>query len=553
MENKSKYVLITTLTIIWIVFTGCYPWISRPGPPPFHEKQESHYFKNVIDQVNMNNVTYKLGENSIPTIKGVNESDRKKEFKNALDADLILRFAWLSDVHIIQRELKFGSRMFSSAFDEIVSATEFNEAQADFNWAVYLSHIAAINALNRDIHSGPVDFMINTGDSVNTGSIEELYQFVYISNKLEIPWLNVVGNHDTTIFGNYKTRLGYGHDPKVNFFPIKNLGNFAWMHRSFPKKDGYKYESMISGYGRHLLPLPENCVHKFSIETTSGKKLAPTFLHGFDLRSKEKCDDKTLKDPHDDSFYDEESIGDYATDLSTNSIPVRLIVLNSARKDGFGSEGSIETRQCDWLKCQLLPEDRGINLIFFHHRPKGFAFWKVKKILANHGGTVVLFTGHVHPKSDYNVTWYPGKHDHGFYELNTGSILEFPQIGRIIELRRDPGGRVWLIARALWNNHMKVQEEDDLPSGTEDKEKERKAVLGCCTNSKNRETIQNNAFDFVHCEKYNVDAVRCGNYGAYDDYLANQGRTLLSRSYALKTIWENANMIFQIYPPKPIE
>jgi len=45
-------------------------------------------------------------------------------------------------------------------------------------------------------------------------------QFIYISNQLNIPWLNLVGNHDDTIFGNYNPRLGYGRDPDVNFYPV---------------------------------------------------------------------------------------------------------------------------------------------------------------------------------------------------------------------------------------------------------------------------------------------------------------------------------------------
>ena len=110
--------------------------------------------------------------------------------------------------------------------------------------------------------------MVHTGDSIDAGTIQELYQFIYISDKLQmIPWLNLVGNHDVAIFGNYQERIAYAREAGVNFYPVGDLTNFVWMHRK---------QRVISGFGWHLLPAPSEGGHSPSEGTWPGKKLPPT-------------------------------------------------------------------------------------------------------------------------------------------------------------------------------------------------------------------------------------------------------------------------------------
>jgi predicted phosphodiesterase len=371
MQNKFYYRFIVALLMICPLFTSC-AYLSAPGIP-LHKGQEQGYFEDLID-CNKPNLPYEKAEDFELRVLDVDKDE-------ALAAPLLLRFVWLTDVHMIQREIKLGSKIFSHALDEVAPSTEFNNAQEDFHWAVYFSQIAAINELHR---KDPIDFMIHTGDSANYGSVEEIYQFIYITNKLKIPWLNIVGNHDTTILGNFLSRLGYGRDPNVIFYPVSDLGGFVWMHRS-------KDLSQISGYGRHLLPVPVNCQHEPSISTWPNKKLVRTFHHGFDLELGETCS----TEPSENISYDSKKLGDYATDLCGIPIPVRLIALNSAKKDAFGANISINNEQREKLKKELLHESGGINLVFVHHRLDENN--ETEALLANHGdGTVVAFTGHKH-------------------------------------------------------------------------------------------------------------------------------------------------------------
>jgi predicted phosphodiesterase len=520
MQNKAYYRFIVALLMISPLFTGCYSYIAEHGPS-ICGNPERNCFEDLIKHSQAQpdgHLNFRLAEDSELRVRveNFNSRDRTDELatykREALTAPLLMRFVWLSDVHIRQRELRWGSKLFSEYLKKSVPSAEFNEAQADFHWAVYFSQIEAINQLNRDYRYRPVDFMIHTGDSVDTGSIEELYQFIYISNKLKIPWLNIVGNHDVTIFGNYMARLGYGRDPGVTFFPVGNLGDFIWMHRD---------RGEISGSARNLLPLPANSNHEPSVSTWKDKKLARTFHHGFDLEVGKTCTDKAPKIPS----YD--NAGNYATDLCAIPLPVRLIGLNSAKKDKLGAEGSIDPEQHRWLKERLRGKRESIYLLFFHHRLKDMSYALSdarENLLADLGdGALVVFTGHTH---QHHLYWHAGQNGKGFYELNTGSVLEFPQIGRLIELRGNPGGRVWLISRALWSNLMTARERE-MPAKDEIKRK-----LKECKDK--REAKQENL----------ADAVACGHYGAYDDYL--QKRDGAKPPQPFDEMWEEANVIIKL-------
>ena len=506
MRNKSHYRLIVSLLLIWPLFTGCYSFIGR-WPPPFYSGEDQHYFEELIFRSRTqldDHFTYRLASDDELRVVGADPQDKDE----ALKADLLLRFVWFSDVHIRQREVKLFSKNISRNLDDVIPSFEHNPVQEDFHWAVYMSQIEATNRLHRD---RPLDFMIHTGDGIDAGTIEELYQFVYISDQLErIPWLNMVGNHDVSIFGNYQERIGYTRQAGVNFYPVGNLTNFVWMHRR---------ERMISGFGRHLLPTPAESGHSPSEDTWKGKKLPPTYHHGFDLASGRTCSDFPPKNLD----YDRVA-GDYAADLCGTPIPIRLIALNSAKMDEWGAGGRITPAQRGWLQRALLPADGGINLVFVHHRPQEFDA-ETQALLASHGhGALVVFTGHTH---EHHLKQQAGPNGRGYYELNTGSVLEFPQVGRLIELRGAPGGPVWLVSRALWSSPMAVREMPPDP--------DIEAALNECLNQRDtkREIL--------------ADAVRCGHYGAYDDYRKNK-KHIWGRPQPFAEAWPAANVIIPVRP-----
>lgn len=359
------------------VLMGCTAFIGRYDPP-FYAGDDHHYFEKLIynsqNQLD-SQFTYILAlDEELRVVEA--DSQLKTE---ALNAPLLLRFTWFSDVQLRLREVKLFSKKASRKLDDIIPSFERNFIQEDFDWAVYLSLVAATNQLHRE---RPVDFMIHTGDSIDAGTIEELYQFIYISGRLQIPWLNLVGNHDVGIFGNYRERWSYTRQANVNFYPVGNLSNFVRMHRK---------ERVISGFGRHLLPTPSEYGHAPSKSVRPQKRLPPAYHHGFDLMIGQNCSDFPLK-----NLKYEEHSGYYAADLCESAISIRLIAMNSAKMEKWGANANINPAQRSWLKTALLSANEGINLIFAHHRPEEFDPETKALLAASDHAPVVMFTGHTH-------------------------------------------------------------------------------------------------------------------------------------------------------------
>jgi hypothetical protein len=382
MQNKSRYRLIVSLFLIWPLLTGCYASIGRWGPP-FYSGDDEHYFERLIDDRSHearqdSHFTYGLASDSDLRIVDADPQEKTE----ALSAPLLLRFAWFSDVHIRQADVKLFSKSISRTMDQVIPTFEHNAVQEDFHWAVYLSQIEAVNRLHRVY---PLDFMIQTGDGIDSGTIQELYQFIYISDKLQIPWLNLVGNHDVSIFGNYQEQFNYTQKAGVNFYPVGDLTYFVWMHRK---------QRVISGFGWHLLPTPSEGGHSPSEDTSPGKKLPPTYHHGFDLTPGQTCS----YFPPSNLAYDKVK-GYYAADLCAIATPVRLTALNSAKMDEWGADARITPEQRNWLQTTLLSSDGAINLLFVHHRPEDFDAETQALLLSPDHGSLVMFTGHAAPAS----------------------------------------------------------------------------------------------------------------------------------------------------------
>ena len=55
------------------------------------------------------------------------------------------RFAWVSDVQMRQREVKLYGKRLSRALDRVINSFQRDPEQEEYDWAVYLSTIAAID------------------------------------------------------------------------------------------------------------------------------------------------------------------------------------------------------------------------------------------------------------------------------------------------------------------------------------------------------------------------------------------------------------------------
>jgi 3',5'-cyclic AMP phosphodiesterase CpdA len=504
MDHLSKPVMLFLMVMLTAI-TGCYSFIGRYGAP-FYEGDEQKYFEAMIDRAysgfDQDFHPELAPEGDLPPVQSSTSLETP-----CLTQPVLLRFVWLSDVQLRQKEVKLFSRRVSHTLDDVISSFEHNDVQEEFDWAVYLSYILTVNRLHKD---KPIDFLIHTGDAIDAGTVEELYQFIYITNKLNVPWLNLVGNHDVSIFGNYEDRLAYTRQATVSFYPVGNLQSFLYMHRR---------ERTISGFGQHLLPTPSEGGHPASED--GNEKIPGTYCHGFDL-TPEMNPNVASRIQADCS----KTPGYYAFDVAEGRIPIRVIVLNSARSEGWGPDGKIENDQRDWLEQMLEGTRNRLSLIFSHHRPEDFDDKTMDVLVDGRNGPLLFFSGHSHK---HDLKFHDSLVGHGFYELNTGSILEYPQAARLIEVRGVPGQTGCLVSRLLWNTYLAL---DDVL--IMDKLEE---VLSEC--KANRYGLR----------KIPYKAVRCGHYGAIKDHVERREKPW-GRPQSYDEAWEEANVIIPVMIPE---
>ena len=440
-------------------------------PPEYQRSLEPNYFEGTLvggstDQyvkdLSADQQRLLLAPDAALVVQGVPDPARQESArKECLSRPLQLRFAWYSDVQLRQRDVKLFSRNASQTLDRVQNSFESDPMQEEYGWAVYLSHLLALNNYQRSLHDSNatqaakeplLQFYIHTGDAIDAGTIEELYRFVYLSNQLDFPWLNVVGNHDYSVFGNYDGAKNYTVDSGVAFYPVGQLKNFLYLH-------GVKRQ--VSGFGPHLLPTPSS---------KTGMGHYPT-LHG--------C---------------------YAPGGGQCPVPSKPLIPSSDCAGGPAAPSTIVHHRID----ELSKEVREVILGAGH-------------------GPLIAFTGHTHRN---DVAQFSTKDGRSVYELNAGSLMTSPQVGRIIELRgQGPSGCA--VSRAVWPTLMAETPSHLAPVPL--------------TAAEQQEHIRCDESRMITRKDFK-QAVRCGHLGATKDYyrsdVANWGRP-----QPFDTAWPLMNVI----------
>jgi len=146
-----------------------------------------------------------------------------------------LTFIHLSDVQLRDEQVRLYDKATSKLADYIIPSFEHGPIQEVFDGAVYYAIVQTINATaNNHPEGNPLrpSFMIHTGDAIDAGVVNELYEFLYITNELKLPWYNAIGNHDVGTFGNIEQNLIYVNDPFVEFMTMHSKFNFINLHHS---------------------------------------------------------------------------------------------------------------------------------------------------------------------------------------------------------------------------------------------------------------------------------------------------------------------------------
>jgi predicted phosphodiesterase len=388
-----------------------------------------------------------------------------------------LSFVHISDSQLkehsisLYRETKFDEKIY----DQFISGAERNTELERYEYASLLATVMAINRLAESgtgQPSNPYDpcppalgpqFVIHTGDAIDAGMFSELYEFLAIMRQLDVPFYNVIGNHDVLFFGTFPADAMNGHNVVAPFVPIHDARRFMLGHSfegheqdiSIPFIDGDVHVPTVEGVAPSTLVVPNN-IH----------------YHGFDeqcaVRNGSLCPDVG---------------GYYVLEMQAKGegqdINVRLIVLNTAEitpRDKsealkIRSRGNMSETQFQWLAEQLQrPSVEPALILVAGHHPMGSFVDdqgnRVETILKNESRVTAYLAGHTHVNEIRQHSRAPGEPP--LWEIISGSTMGYPQFGLLLEVLEHTGDSEQFYVRV--RTFRQDVGDTVCPSGTENED-----------------------------------------------------------------------------------
>jgi len=397
------------------------------------------------------------------------------------NAEHWLRFAQITDVHILDEESP-GRAVRMERF--LPASWRPHEA--------YTTQVldATIRAINRRHYAGagagrPVDFVLATGDLADNGQFNELRWFIDCMDGREIvpdsgaldgplrciapednpnlpfkaqglapgiPWYAAYGNHDNMAQGNFTVDRS-AEDP------------VQWTSPQIPTAVGFLGLDLLTPPRDALIPTldqspavllasedPTN-PDTLQLETdklAAGPVPADDSRHFISRRIfvHEMFNTTSLPLGHGFNRTNEAMATVRYTARPKRDVPVRLVVLDTSGPDALPGEvdaaGAITVEQFEsfFKPAVKAAQDAGEFVIVITHHPsdvltKNVPFVTVtgaqfRSYLSGQPNIIAHFCGHMH----YNKTTLVGGR-YPYYEIQTASLIEYPQQGRMIDLYYD--------------------------------------------------------------------------------------------------------------------
>ena len=134
----------------------------------------------------------------------------------------------------------FGLKVYSASGNNLtfaqISDAHYSSAKINTSYRLTAESGELLSDAIAQVNETPnIDFVMFSGDMINTSYEKELMQFLTYANQLKYPWYAVFGNHDICIGGylSKKVYLDILHSHNKNF-------NFSKSYYSFIPKKGYK-------------------------------------------------------------------------------------------------------------------------------------------------------------------------------------------------------------------------------------------------------------------------------------------------------------------------
>ncbi|MCA9522073.1 MAG: metallophosphoesterase [Myxococcales bacterium] len=406
-------------------------------------------------------------------------------------------FVQVTDMQIIDEE----SPMRDMNFDAVITATWRPQEM----WSLHMFEMV-VRTVNRFCyHYRPFDFLLLTGDNINNNQTNEQMWFLgVLEGKLidpdsgadddpvpgpdndandpfqpeglypGLPWFTVFGNHDGLIngvisavfpngaLGQVFSDLAAADDGCSNCFDF----SLTPAQQQLALENDDRYKTAIGNWSRAVItptadapkisqirqkegPIPSDFERRPMTRNTWLKTLFGTNTvpdgHGF---TQQNIDDDTA----------------HWSRIPNATLPIRVIALNTTANsvaDG-SSEGSIDRKQLEEF---LIPElkkaqdEKNLVIVTAHHYissitnpdtfgpkdPKDVSAAELEAVLFEYPNVILWVGAHSHR---HKITAHVAPSDkepmHGFWELETSAVIDWPNQSRIIEVidNRDGTGTI---------------------------------------------------------------------------------------------------------------
>jgi len=354
--------------------------------------------------------------------------------------EVVTTFVHVSDVQLRDAALHYNRGLVRWGADALSHGAERPRKLDGHDDYPFIALVGAINASQHRKRPDPdvPEFVVHTGDSVDVSTTGELLRFLDVANHLDVPWLQVMGNHDSLVWGNFFKSFNVrpSHDD-LEF--IRTKGHFIELHGRTTRV------GLPDAYVSHAPTENGNLLFEAGMRR-HGFGVAPT-RNGFysvTVRSNPRLRLIVL-----DTVADSETIP-----------KTRLLTGSYLEHPGPGAVGLLDAEQLDWLRQEIADARvKGEGVLVFGHHPllnKGryapdliardpiSSEWEllVSNELTHVGNDQVLgyFGGHTHAPH-YIAAGVPGAptrlDDAKFVEVIAPSLHEAPQFAFLVNILRD--------------------------------------------------------------------------------------------------------------------
>lgn len=391
----------------------------------------------------------------------------------------LLSFVHLSDVHVRDPSIMLTDRRLSHQLDwfDALNSFEYDEDLATYNQYLIEAMIATINEAARAGGPDAPKFVIHTGDSIDTGAVSELVRFHRLVDRLVIPLFEELGNHDLFAFGNLVPTSRRDSDRECT--PVSALlGKKTWIAPRRLCVDQQVRCPGCSGEDGDLIARPsiqlsrerfmQHFVHDRVSPASQLHKIGRgaycantkpmirndsyTLAHGFDLGT---ADDRPVG----------RKLGYYAFVQPLEGSDRNAVFIELDGEDlpanGGGTHGHLGHAQVRWLRavlsCVAQDHPRDLVLVFAHQplsmldvepqdRDRADPARSVAHILETSRNVVGYFYGHHHMHA---ICGDGPAACTSFWEVETASLIEFPQEARLVRIKQIGSGLGFLEITAL--------------------------------------------------------------------------------------------------------